>query len=146
MSNPIGRLAGESRSYLPATPWKKLARRRQRRSWIGSHGSELSTRSTRRQVIADRSWVAARTPAAAAAAAMSAGRSEEQSSSMRGSHWRRSTIGARIAKFIGVRTSTSTRDRKSTRLNSSHLGISYAVFCLKKKKDTLDIRSRKTYG
>src|ERR1035438_10676763 len=27
-------------------------------------------------------------------------------------------------------------DRKSTRLNSSHLGISYAVFCLKKKKET----------
>src|ERR1035438_7197055 len=29
-------------------------------------------------------------------------------------------------------------DRKSTRLNSSHLGISYAVFCLKKKKKTKD--------
>src|SRR5256885_10484086 len=28
-----------------------------------------------------------------------------------------------------------TRDRKSTRLNSSHLVISYAVFCLKKKKN-----------
>src|SRR5205807_7423962 len=28
------------------------------------------------------------------------------------------------------------RDRKSTRLNSSHLVISYAVFCLKKKKKT----------
>src|SRR5438309_11710293 len=28
------------------------------------------------------------------------------------------------------------RDRKSTRLNSSHSSISYAVFCLKKKKDT----------
>src|SRR5437899_8402092 len=28
-------------------------------------------------------------------------------------------------------------DRKSTRLNSSHLGISYAVFCLKKKKIVL---------
>src|SRR5947209_19243534 len=27
------------------------------------------------------------------------------------------------------------RDRKSTRLNSSHANISYAVFCLKKKKD-----------
>src|SRR5437899_4374446 len=27
-------------------------------------------------------------------------------------------------------------DRKSTRLNSSHLGISYAVFCLKKKRNT----------
>src|SRR5437899_4709000 len=31
-------------------------------------------------------------------------------------------------------TARRTRDRKSTRLNSSHLGISYAVFCLKKKK------------
>src|SRR3712207_7935439 len=29
------------------------------------------------------------------------------------------------------------RDRKSTRLNSSHANISYAVFCLKKKKKTL---------
>src|SRR5256885_12574174 len=29
-------------------------------------------------------------------------------------------------------------DRKSTRLNSSHLVISYAVFCLKKKKNTLE--------
>src|SRR5437899_5303760 len=28
-------------------------------------------------------------------------------------------------------------DRKSTRLNSSHLGISYAVFCLKKKKNKI---------
>src|SRR2546426_8117267 len=33
------------------------------------------------------------------------------------------------AQHEGVR-----RDRKSTRLNSSHLVISYAVFCLKKKK------------
>src|SRR5262245_60108723 len=33
-------------------------------------------------------------------------------------------------------------DRKSTRLNSSHLGISYAVFCLKKKK-TKSITSQK---
>src|ERR1022692_3422739 len=30
-------------------------------------------------------------------------------------------------------SSTSAQDRKSTRLNSSHLVISYAVFCLKKK-------------
>src|SRR5207253_9900252 len=29
------------------------------------------------------------------------------------------------------------RDRKSTRLNSSHVAISYAVFCLKKKKPTM---------
>src|SRR5258708_15044523 len=32
-------------------------------------------------------------------------------------------------------------DRKSTRLNSSHQIISYAVFCLKKKKTTLPIES-----
>src|SRR5262245_64667596 len=31
--------------------------------------------------------------------------------------------------------SRDAEDRKSTRLNSSHLGISYAVFCLKKKKN-----------
>src|SRR5256886_5128837 len=30
-------------------------------------------------------------------------------------------------------------DRKSTRLNSSHSQISYAVFCLKKKKDSISI-------
>src|SRR5256885_12459007 len=34
----------------------------------------------------------------------------------------------------------SSQDRKSTRLNSSHLVISYAVFCLKKKKMTSDYR------
>src|ERR1035441_8051317 len=33
---------------------------------------------------------------------------------------------------------SSPTDRKSTRLNSSHLGISYAVFCLKKKKKIRD--------
>src|SRR3712207_8815264 len=33
-------------------------------------------------------------------------------------------------------------DRKSTRLNSSHANISYAVFCLKKKNKTKRIRSR----
>src|ERR1035438_10755646 len=34
------------------------------------------------------------------------------------------------------------RDRKSTRLNSSHLGISYAVFCLKKKNKQTRRKSR----
>src|SRR2546426_4264645 len=34
------------------------------------------------------------------------------------------------------------RDRKSTRLNSSHLVISYAVFCLKKKKHNNHARGR----
>src|SRR3712207_7252765 len=35
-----------------------------------------------------------------------------------------------------LRTSEETADRKSTRLNSSHANISYAVFCLKKNKTT----------
>src|SRR5438874_10883544 len=34
---------------------------------------------------------------------------------------------------------TDCPDRKSTRLNSSHVEISYAVFCLKKKKRAIDI-------
>src|SRR3989454_9272241 len=36
-----------------------------------------------------------------------------------------------------LRERRAARDRKSTRLNSSHLVISYAVFCLKKKKTRL---------
>src|SRR5207253_8621296 len=36
--------------------------------------------------------------------------------------------------FWGSFDLACTRDRKSTRLNSSHVAISYAVFCLKKKK------------
>src|SRR5438477_6054761 len=34
-------------------------------------------------------------------------------------------------------------DRKSTRLNSSHMSISYAVFCLKKKKQTITTTDEK---
>src|SRR5690625_6695562 len=47
--------------------------------------------------------------------------------------------GPRCSSSAAGRTSSpptprSTGDRKSTRLNSSHVAISYAVFCLKKKK------------
>src|SRR2546426_9640705 len=45
--------------------------------------------------------------------------------------WRHRTVAAPAA-----RRSATVRDRKSTRLNSSHLVISYAVFCLKKKKNS----------
>src|SRR5215467_6925621 len=44
----------------------------------------------------------------------------------------RPTIGG--APITRASCSSATGDRKSTRLNSSHLVISYAVFCLKKKK------------
>src|SRR6266699_5897586 len=50
---------------------------------------------------------------------------------------------ARDRRSAVVRPCTPT-DRKSTRLNSSHVRISYAVFCLKKKKKTiLDINIKK---
>src|SRR5947208_6505142 len=39
-----------------------------------------------------------------------------------------------LAKAVGF--AAAQRDRKSTRLNSSHQIISYAVFCLKKKKNS----------
>src|SRR5437868_7263929 len=40
----------------------------------------------------------------------------------------------RLPRTSSTTSSSSMRDRKSTRLNSSHVSISYAVFCLKKKK------------
>src|SRR5437660_5562311 len=44
--------------------------------------------------------------------------------------------GARLRHRVG--------DRKSTRLNSSHVAISYAVFCLKKKKKKITTTQRST--
>src|SRR3989454_7900957 len=43
-------------------------------------------------------------------------------------------VGERVFLVFLVHQLLDLRDRKSTRLNSSHLVISYAVFCLKKKK------------
>src|SRR2546430_4460958 len=51
------------------------------------------------------------------------------------------TFRALIAEMGGeVFSPMPTADRKSTRLNSSHSQISYAVFCLKKKKNDLSSR------
>src|SRR5438045_6664041 len=51
-------------------------------------------------------------------------------------HINHPAVGRAIAGRIHRRVDDGVygQDRKSTRLNSSHLGISYAVFCLKKKK------------
>src|SRR5690349_23087112 len=43
---------------------------------------------------------------------------------------------ARVTDMLQV--AEAARDRKSTRLNSSHVEISYAVFCLKKKTKKID--------
>src|SRR5438034_3849409 len=46
----------------------------------------------------------------------------------------RVTIAALVLMLATIWVGTASKDRKSTRLNSSHTVISYAVFCLKKKK------------
>src|SRR5690606_42003017 len=46
----------------------------------------------------------------------------------------RGAIGDRLGRQYPFSTRLPRLDRKSTRLNSSHVKISYAVFCLKKKK------------
>src|SRR3712207_8522975 len=49
-------------------------------------------------------------------------------------------MGAGMGAWVmGSRGRRTTGDRKSTRLNSSHANISYAVFCLKKKNRTNEI-------
>src|SRR3712207_7570886 len=56
-----------------------------------------------------------------------------------------SQIGRRTtAPRLLIRRQEKSRDRKSTRLNSSHANISYAVFCLKKKKKKYNIITSRT--
>src|SRR3712207_6853563 len=56
---------------------------------------------------------------------------------------RRRSVGAPTAPHPGD-TGPRGSDRKSTRLNSSHANISYAVFCLKKKKNKLYANTLRT--
>src|SRR6266704_5789468 len=58
---------------------------------------------------------------------------------------RRRLVGGAACRFL-PRTGSGGpgKDRKSTRLNSSHVSISYAVFCLKKKNPTSIERLTKT--
>src|SRR5688572_31765609 len=58
----------------------------------------------------------------------------------RGGRWRRGRAGDGGQRRLAVAVRLPPRrDRKSTRLNSSHSQISYAVFCLKKKTTTINI-------
>src|SRR5699024_12253522 len=43
-------------------------------------------------------------------------------------------VSKEVKEWVAESSLETSRDRKSTRLNSSHVSISYAVFCLKKKK------------
>src|SRR5207253_11280054 len=51
-------------------------------------------------------------------------------------------ISTDVAGNVTYLNAVAERDRKSTRLNSSHVAISYAVFCLKKKKFILSLEVR----
>src|SRR5947207_8283204 len=55
--------------------------------------------------------------------------------------WSRTELGtSRLTSSVELFTAEVRRDRKSTRLNSSHTVISYAVFCLKKKNNKNNIK------
>src|SRR3989442_6688085 len=47
-----------------------------------------------------------------------------------------------VGGFYRMHPERDVEDRKSTRLNSSHVRISYAVFCLKKKKTVVPLQAR----
>src|SRR5689334_24781552 len=69
------------------------------------------------------------------------GRQPARTTLLRGGRlgWRRRPERRRVLGRVGarrpLRQADLARDRKSTRLNSSHSSISYAVFCLKKKRN-----------
>src|SRR5690242_20784753 len=68
----------------------------------------------------------------------SAASASKQQEALR-SNFRHSPTGDPPVKiFASAASVVSMVDRKSTRLNSSHMSISYAVFCLKKKKTSKD--------
>src|SRR5438477_300103 len=52
-----------------------------------------------------------------------------------GSPWNGQWLENRLKEMLECIAAAEPGDRKSTRLNSSHMSISYAVFCLKKKKE-----------
>src|SRR5256885_4095085 len=62
----------------------------------------------------------------------------------RHSPWAKSLLLRWVVARQGTRRGV--KDRKSTRLNSSHLVISYAVFCLKKKKKKKKIKKHINYN
>src|SRR5438034_5779890 len=58
----------------------------------------------------------------------------DSSARSRPSFLRRASVRGGKARSLTILSCEISKDRKSTRLNSSHTVISYAVFCLKKKK------------
>src|SRR3989454_6919266 len=90
-----------------------------------------------RKVVSQNEWIAARKKLLAKEKKFSKLRDELNLQ-------RRKLPWVKIEKeyaFDGPSDKLTLRDRKSTRLNSSHLVISYAVFCLKKKKIKKEKRS-----
>src|SRR2546430_11881380 len=57
----------------------------------------------------------------------------------------RAAVAHRVSRFVHISSVAvyGSQDRKSTRLNSSHSQISYAVFCLKKKTGLINVPMRR---
>src|SRR3712207_2718189 len=78
-------------------------------------------------------------PALPGGAAVGLLRFHNRGAALRASPERRAVITVAARLYESGDLLTLLRDRKSTRLNSSHANISYAVFCLKKKKQEISI-------
>src|SRR5690606_40656560 len=103
-------------------------------SWYGDHRDLHSFPTRRSSDLEGRGRGRARRRGAALRRADERGARNARSSAERSARDRRAGTTP-LPLAISARP-LSRRDRKSTRLNSSHVKISYAVFCLKKKKNT----------
>src|SRR3989475_2010910 len=126
-------------------------------TWAGFAGGSKGMRG-RSGVTAGAAWRAGGA-GAGAVAGLGAGRLRTSASSS-SSFWISASTACRSSRTDTSSASTSWctcshcdssysptewRDRKSTRLNSSHSQISYAVFCLKKKKNIYDVEDNSSH-
>src|SRR5204863_8441766 len=93
------------------------------------HHPHLHSFPTRRSSDLNRSSATHRSPTRSCRPASNASSSFPRTSISPAPKWK-----SRSAGTMKTRSTRVGKDRKSTRLNSSHVEISYAVFCLKKKK------------
>src|SRR5690554_2532007 len=123
----VRRFVDRARKLAPAPGLPARARRRQQHYVVGVTG---------RRRAGDRAWAGAARPNLAAGGRRRRRSGMAWTSRYRADHRWRDRLSALPCR---ARHRALDRDRKSTRLNSSHVRISYAVFCLKKKTDNLSI-------
>src|SRR5690606_41575516 len=129
---PLPRLS--SRAHLPSLPPRRSSDLSAAYTPLAWWGRETTRMRLGTSVI----QLSARTPTACAMAALTldhlSGGRHILGLGVSGPQVVEGWYGQRFPKPL-ARTREYIEDRKSTRLNSSHVKISYAVFCLKKKKE-----------